>query len=426
MNVAKLICDKRDGAELPAEQIHELVQGYAAGNVPDYQMSAFAMAVLFQGMTLDETTALTEAMIASGDVIQWPDDRPAVDKHSTGGIGDKISIVLAPLLACCDVNVPMISGRGLGATGGTLDKLDAIPGYRSEISIDEFRSIVSWNQCSIAGATASIAPADKKLYALRDVTGTVPSVPLITASILSKKLAEGIDALILDVKWGSGAFMKTREQARELANRLVTVSNRLGVKTSAVITDMNQPLGQMIGNAVEIDECVDVLKGQGPQDVRDLTIELGAHLLVQTGMSKDIQDAKTSLNRHIESGAGLQRLIDMVRSHGGDLNQHRDRAASHEIKAADSGFVTRIDARRLGLSVIEMGGGRKKLGDKLDYSVGIEVLVKLGDQVKAGQVIARIFCPPQTSHYAKELVNASFTLDPSPITAPSLIVETIS
>ncbi len=265
MNVAQILADKRDGKRLSDEQIRFLVSGYADQSVPDYQMSAFAMAVFFQGMTLDETTTLTQSMIDSGKRMKWSGKKPSVDKHSTGGIGDKVSIPLAPLLACCGVEVPMISGRGLGATGGTLDKLESIKGYRCEISDDEFRSIVNWNGCSIASASSSLAPADKRFYALRDVTATVPSVPLITGSILSKKIAEGIDALILDVKWGSGAFMKTLDDARELAKSLVFVGNALGVKTAAVITDKNQPLGRMIGNAVEVDESIDVLRGIGPR-----------------------------------------------------------------------------------------------------------------------------------------------------------------
>ena len=260
MNVADLIAQKREGQTLDEKDIKELIEGFTTGDVPDYQMSAFAMAVFFKGMTLEETTCLTKSMIESGETLSWSGNKPSVDKHSTGGIGDKISIPLAPLLACCDVEVPMISGRGLGATGGTLDKLESIPGYRTGLSVSEFASVINWNGCSIASASEKIAPADRKLYALRDVTGTVPSIPLITASILSKKIAEGIDALILDVKWDSGAFMQTLDEARALAKSLVEVGNQLGANTKAIITDMNQPLGRMIGNAVEIDESVDVLK----------------------------------------------------------------------------------------------------------------------------------------------------------------------
>ena len=425
MNVAQIITEKRDARALSSSQIEGLISGYTKGNVPDYQMSAFAMAVYFQGMTLDETTCLTQAMINSGEVMEWNSPPPVVDKHSTGGIGDKASIVLAPLLACCGLQVPMISGRGLGATGGTLDKLESIPGYRTELSADEFRSIVSWNQCSIASATKSLAPADKKLYALRDVTGTVPSIPLITASILSKKLAEGIDSLVLDVKWGSGAFMKSQNQARELASTLVKVGNQLGVTTSALITDMNQPLGRMIGNAVEIDECVQTLKGNGPDDVLELTCALGAQLLTTTGICQRLDQAEQLLQSKIQSGEGLERLREMVRSHGGDLDQPRQVANEHQIQSDQEGVVTRIEADRLGLAVIEMGGGRKKMGDEIDHSTGIEMLVRLGDQVKKGQSIARVFCNDSHSKYAIELVGASIAINPQLESIPELILDTI-
>ena len=425
MNVAKLISDKRDGRTLSDQEIAFLISGYADESIPDYQMAAFAMATFFQGMTTEETTTLTRCMIDSGDRLQWPGSLASVDKHSTGGIGDKVSIPLAPMLACCDVQVPMISGRGLGITGGTLDKLESIAGYRTELSADEFRSIVNWNGCSIASATAKIAPADKRLYALRDVTGTVPSIPLIVASILSKKVAEGIDALVLDVKWGSGAFMTTLDLAQALAKELVNVGNQLGVNTSAMITDMNQPLGRMIGNAVEIDESVDILQGEGPADVTELTLQLGAQLLVQAGTQSDTQSALRQLQETIDSGAALERLTQMVKNHGGDLTAARARGASRDVLANETGKVARIHNDRLGLAVIEMGGGRKKLGDQLDHSTGIECLVRLGDSVESGQAIARVFCADDSkAAYASELVAASFVVGPDGA-APDLIVETI-
>ena len=425
MNVAKLISDKRDGRTLSDQEIAFLISGYADESIPDYQMAAFAMATFFQGMTTEETTTLTRCMIDSGDRLQWPGSLASVDKHSTGGIGDKVSIPLAPMLACCDVQVPMISGRGLGITGGTLDKLESIAGYRTELSADEFRSIVNWNGCSIASATAKIAPADKRLYALRDVTGTVPSIPLIVASILSKKVAEGIDALVLDVKWGSGAFMTTLDLAQALAKELVNVGNQLGVNTSAMITDMNQPLGRMIGNAVEIDESVDILKGEGPADVTELTLQLGAQLLVQADAQSDTQSALRQLRETIDSGAALERLTQMVKNHGGDLTAARARGTSRDVLANESGKVARIHNDRLGLAVIEMGGGRKKLGDQLDHSTGIECLVRLGDSVESGQAVARVFCDDDSkAAYASELVAASFVVGPDGA-APDLIVETI-
>jgi pyrimidine-nucleoside phosphorylase len=425
MNVAKLISDKRDGRTLSDQEIAFLISGYADESIPDYQMAAFAMATFFQGMTTEETTTLTRCMIDSGDRLQWPGSLASVDKHSTGGIGDKVSIPLAPMLACCDVQVPMISGRGLGITGGTLDKLESIAGYRTELSADEFRSIVNWNGCSIASATAKIAPADKRLYALRDVTGTVPSIPLIVASILSKKVAEGIDALVLDVKWGSGAFMTTLDLAQALAKELVNVGNQLGVNTSAMITDMNQPLGRMIGNAVEIDESVDILQGEGPADVTELTLQLGAQLLVQAGTQSDTQSALRQLQETIDSGAALERLTQMVKNHGGDLTAARARGASRDVLANETGKVARIHNDRLGLAVIEMGGGRKKLGHQLDHSTGIECLVRLGDSVESGQAVARVFCDDESkAAYASELVAASFVVGPDGAD-PKLIVETI-
>lgn len=422
MNVAQIIADKRDGETLNETQIESLVKGYAEDQVPDYQMAAFAMAVFFQGMTPEETTTFTRCMVNSGDRLKWPGPKPSVDKHSTGGIGDKISIPLAPLLACCDVEVPMISGRGLGATGGTLDKLESINGYRCEISNDEFRSIVNWNGCSIASASASLAPADKRLYALRDVTATVPSIPLITASILSKKVAEGIDALVLDVKWGSGAFMKTLEQARELAKSLVRVGNQLGVKTSAVITDMNQPLGRMIGNAVEIDESVDVLEGTGPEDVTELTLDLGSRLLVAVGVEPSDESARKRLEDRIRTGAALEKLAEMVKSHGGDLNKPRDVAPKQTVEASESGYVSRVNAERLGLAVIEMGGGRKKIGDQLDHATGIEFLVRIGDKIEKGQPVAHVFCKSKSTQYAVELVGASIGFSQQAVELPELIV----
>lgn len=423
MNTAQIIAAKRDGDELDREQIESLVKGYANEEVPDYQMSAFAMAVYFQGMTPEETEVLTRCMIDSGETLQWT-GKPAVDKHSTGGIGDKISIPLAPMLACCDVQVPMISGRGLGATGGTLDKLESIKGYRCELSNDEFRSVVNWNGCSIASASATLAPADKRLYALRDVTGTIPSIPLITASILSKKVAEGIGSLVLDVKWGSGAFMKTLEQAKELAQSLVRVGNRLGVKTNAVITDMNQPLGRMIGNAVEINESLDVLKGEGPDDVVELTLDLASRLLVAAEVQPDQASAIKQLQQKINTGEALEKFTEMVSSQGGDLDAKRYISQQHVVTADESGFVGRINAERLGLAIIEMGGGRKKLGDVLDHSTGIEFLVRIGDQIEAGQVIANLFCNGDIAAYAGQLVSASVGISPTPVDAPTLIVDT--
>lgn len=423
MNVAEIISRKRDGHPLDANEIEYLVQGYAQDEVPDYQMAAFAMAVYFQGMSESETANFTRQMVESGDQLKWPDHPPAVDKHSTGGIGDKVSIPLAPLLACCDVIVPMISGRGLGATGGTLDKLEAIPGYRTDLSNDEFRSIVNFCGCSIASASESLAPADKRLYALRDVTATVPSIALITASILSKKIAEGIDALVLDVKWGSGAFMKTIDEAKSLARSLVSVGNQLGLQTTAMVTDMNQPLGRMIGNAVEINESVDVLQGNGPNDVTTLTLELGSRLLLAVKTCNTLDEARVLLQSKIDSGAGYERFLEMVKAHGGDLSATLPVAQKHTVTASENGFLSRINAQRLGLAVIEMGGGRKKIGDPIDPSTGIEFLKRIGDPVEKDEPIANVFSDGSATDYACELVGAAVGVSPSPVDSASLIVD---
>ncbi len=426
-NVAQLIEKKRDGRSLENDEIAFLIDGYSRDQIPDYQMSALAMAIFFRGMTHDETTQLTRAMLESGERMTWSSDKPKVDKHSTGGIGDKVSIPLAPLLAVCGANVPMISGRGLGATGGTLDKLESISGYRCNLSLDEFRNVVNWTGCSITGASETLVPADRKLYALRDVTATISSIPLITASILSKKIAEGLDALALDVKWGSGAFMKTLEQARVLARSLVDVGNELGVKTTAVITDMNQPLGRMIGNGVEIDESVDVLQGNGPSDVTKLTLDLGARLLVSAGLVADKVQAIDRLKQAIADGTALEKLLEMVREHGGDLAIARRRGKERMVTADEGGYVATIDAQRIGLAIIEMGGGRKKLGDPIDHSVGIEFLVRIGDKIARSQPLARVFCDVSTSaEMAEHLIATSIRVDRAPVAAPPLIVEEIS
>ena len=425
MNVAQIIAAKRDGKILDDEDISRLVAGYSDHSVPDYQMSAFAMAVYFQGMTTHETAVFTKCMVDSGERLEWPPGHTIVDKHSTGGIGDKVSIALAPLLACCGVKVPKISGRGLGVTGGTLDKMESITGYRTELKIDEFRSIVNKNGCSIASASKNLAPADKRLYALRDVTGTVPSPPLITASILSKKFAEGLDSLILDIKWGTGAFMKTIQQARELAELMVHVGNEMGVKTSALITDMNQPLGNMIGNAVEINEATDVLRGAGPSDVTQVVFALASRLLVQARVHSNLEDSEQKLNQLIESGEAFEKLAAMVESHGGNLHSERYVAKKTPLTLDESGFVQKVHAHQLGLAIIEMGGGRKQIGDPIDHSIGIEFLVQIGDRVEPGKPIANIYCDAPTVEHAAALIESSITLTHEPIASPELIVETI-
>jgi pyrimidine-nucleoside phosphorylase len=427
MNTVQLISKKRDGGELSAEEIGSLINGYVRGGVPDYQMAAWAMAVYVRGMSVAETAALTEHMLHSGITFEWPEgESPKVDKHSTGGIGDKVSLPLAPLLACCDLQVPMISGRGLGATGGTLDKLEAIPGFRADLSTAEFQKVCREVGCVIGGATGDLVPADRKLYALRDVTGTVPSIPLITASIMSKKLAEGLDALVLDVKHGSGAFMKTVDEARRLAKSMVDTGKRMGVPTTALVTDMNQPLGRMAGNAVEVNESVDMLRGEGPADLREVTLELGAELLVLTRREAKPAAARKRLEKAVTSGAGMEKFREMVAAQGGDLDAPRSVAPAHELISPWEGHVTAIDTERLGYAIIHLGGGRKQLGDRLDFSVGLEMLVRIGDSVKAGQPLVRVFAEADAVPHVQRDLIAAITVGDNPIEAPPLIVERIS
>jgi pyrimidine-nucleoside phosphorylase len=426
MNPVQLISRKRDGAELSAAEIGELIGGYVRGDVPDYQMSAWAMAVFLRGMTTAETAALTDSMLRSGVVFEWPQGgKPKVDKHSSGGIGDKVSIPLAPALAACGLEVPMISGRGLGATGGTLDKLEAIPGLRTNFSIEEAQRISGEVGCVICAASEKLVPADRKLYALRDVTGTVPSIPLITASIMSKKLAEGLDALVLDVKWGSGAFMKSRADAAALATSLVNTGKRMGVPTVALVTDMNQPLGRLAGNAVEIDESVECLQGAGPADLRLLTIELGAELLVATNVSADLPSARTKLAKTLDDGSALAAFERMVTAQGGNLSAPRPRAAEAGIPAERNGYVQKIDTEALGWAIIELGGGRKQLGDQLDYSTGLDMLVRIGDEVSTGQPLVKMFASDRGRDSARRMIQQAITIGDAPIEPPPLIAERI-
>jgi pyrimidine-nucleoside phosphorylase len=363
-------------------------------------------------------------MLHSGVTFEWPaGESPKVDKHSTGGIGDKVSLPLAPLLACCDLQVPMISGRGLGATGGTLDKLEAIPGFRTNLTTTEFQGVCRRVGCVISGATSDLVPADRKLYALRDVTGTVPSIPLITASIMSKKLAEGLDALVLDVKHGSGAFMKTRDDARALAKSMVDTGIRMGVPTAALITDMNQPLGRMAGNAVEVDESVALLQGRGPSDLTEVTLELGAALLVLAKRETSSAAARRRLEKAIASGAGLEKFREMVAAQGGNLDTQRPVAPGQDVHSPWDGYVTAIDTERLGYAIIHLGGGRKQLGDTLDFSVGLEMLIRLGEAVEKGQPLVRVFANPDAAAEIQRDLLAAITIGDNRFEPPPLIVE---
>jgi pyrimidine-nucleoside phosphorylase len=397
MTLVELIAKKRDGGELSRADIQRLIAAFGTGELADYQMSAFCMAVFFRGMSAAETAALTDAMLRSGQVIDLSDvPQPKVDKHSTGGVGDKVSLCLAPLVAACGVAVPMISGRGLGHTGGTLDKLEAIPGFRVDLDTDTFRRIVRDVGVCMIGQTAELAPADKRIYALRDVTATVEAIPLIVASILSKKLAEGIDALVLDVKCGRGAFMKTREKARELADALVRVGSAGGKKVSALLTDMDVPLGEMVGNALETREAIEVLRGDGPDDLVRCTLALGAEMLRLAGVVKNEAEGEEKMLAVIESGAGARVFERMIEAQGGDprvvTDLDRLPAAEHRVvlESDVDGVVTAVDALEVGLTAVAMGAGRTRAEDRVDPVVGIELGVTVGEAVAKGQPLATL------------------------------------
>jgi pyrimidine-nucleoside phosphorylase len=363
-------------------------------------------------------------MLHSGAILSWrKSERPVVDKHSTGGIGDKISLILTPLLAAVGYRVLKLTGRGLGPTGGTLDKLEAIPGFRTHLELKEAQEQVERIGCVMFGATAELAPADKKLYALRDVTATVPSIPLITASIMCKKLAESPEALVLDVKFGSGAFMRELEDARALANAMVTLGKQMGVATSALLTDMNQPLGVMAGNAVEVLESIEVLRGGGPADTRELTLALASEVLLLSGKANDETSAMEMLKSVLESGAAYERFERMVSEQGGDLKGIPSCSESVEVTSKRSGFVKEMQVDQLGYAIIGLGGGRKKMGDAIDPTVGLEMLVKLGDAVEQGQPLVRIIAPPGAMRDAAEIrISAAIAIGDEPCEAPKKIV----
>jgi len=383
-------------------------------------------------MTFEEVTVMTDAMMRSGDVLDFSDlSRPTADKHSTGGIGDKISLPLAPLVASAGVAVPMISGRGLGLTGGTLDKLESIPGYRTDLSTQQFRRVLEDVGCSIIGQTERLAPADKKLYALRDVTGTVPSIPLISASILSKKLAEGAGALVLDVKCGEGAFMRHRDDARRLADTMVAIGRNMGRRMSAFVTAMDQPLGRTAGNALEVRESIETLQGNGPADVVALTLELGAEMLVLTGVSPASDAARALLRAKLESGEGLQTFARMIEAHGGNPavceNLSLLPQAVHivEVPARRRGFVSAVSAEAIGRVVLLLGGGRRRTTDRIDPSVGVDRLVKIGAHVATGDVLMRIHARDgKSAEEVLKLAQDAVTVGPDVPASPPLIYET--
>jgi len=430
MRVVDLIRRKRDAAELLPEEIRYLIDGYTRGDIPDYQMSAWLMAAYLRGLNGAETAALTEAMLYSGQVLDFSDvPGRKVDKHSTGGVGDKTSLIIAPIVAAAGVRVPMISGRGLGHTGGTLDKLESIPGFRVNLSLAEFRRALGTVGCALIGQTAEIAPADKKMYALRDVTGTVENRSLICASIMSKKLAEGIDALVLDVKVGSGAFLKTEADATLLAELMVETGRRMGKQVVALLTDMDQPLGRTAGNAMEVQESIEVLSGAGPADLRELCLVLAAWMLLLGERVKSVEEGKGVAAEMIASGRAREKFREIVRQQGGDARVVEDpkllpRAAhAVDVVAAADGFIGATQCEQLGVAVVVLGGGREKKEDSVDPAVGLEFHKRIGDRVVRGE-------PLCTLHYnsdvrleeARRLVETAYIISPQPPAAGRALV----
>jgi pyrimidine-nucleoside phosphorylase len=433
MRAVDIIQKKRDGGTLSPDEIRFFIAGVTDFSLPDYQVAALLMAIVLRGMTADETATLTDAMVKSGARVDLSDiPGGKVDKHSTGGVGDKTSIIIAPLVAACGGIVPMMSGRGLGHTGGTLDKLESIPGFRTNLSISEMRESLRSIGCALVGQTAQIAPADKKLYALRDVTGTIESVPLISASIMSKKIAEGIGALVLDVKCGKGAFMKTREDARRLAESLVAIGGSAGVETQAVITAMDWPTGGAVGNANEVIECIELLKGDGRPDLLENSLDLSERMLVVARVARDRAEAAAMCRRALDSGAALERLRAIIERQGGDPRVIDDytlmpqAAEEHVVRADMDGFVTDLDAGLIGRAVVMLGGGRDEVGDEIDPGVGVMIAASVGSAVRAGDPVMRVrYTSEDRLEDALPLLMSAARVAESPRPLSPLIIEEV-
>ncbi|MEI6621372.1 MAG: thymidine phosphorylase [Actinomycetes bacterium] len=431
--IQEIIAVKRDGGVIPDVDIEAFIAGVADGSVPDYQSAAMLMAIYIRGLTDHELAIWTNAMLYSGDVIERGSfGRPAVDKHSTGGVGDKVSLPLGPAAAACGLAVPMISGRGLGHTGGTLDKLEAIPGFRVELTSDDFINQVRTVGIAIVGQTERLVPADRVLYALRDTTGTVASIPLIASSIMSKKLAEGIDALILDLKVGEAAFMRTAQDGHALAAAMQTIGSAAGTPVTVALTHMDAPIGTMVGNAVEIVETIDVLKGGGPADTRELVVELGAEMLSAAGISNGPDDARTRIAASLADGSALDVFTQMVAAQGGDPRVVDDpwgvmTTAPHrvEVLSPRSGVISEIDATGIGIGALELGGGRRQKTDVLDHSVGVQMLHTVGDRVAEGEVLAIMHTADRGVEGAKQRILDAFVVtdESAPESPTSRIIE---
>jgi len=432
MRMVDLIEKKRNGQTLNKEEIDFIITGYTNGDLPDYQMSAFAMAVYFQGMTQKERVHLTEAMVNSGDQIDLSKiEGIKVDKHSTGGVGDTTTLVLGPLVASLGVAVAKMSGRGLGHTGGTIDKLEAVPGFHVEITNEEFIRLVNTNKLAVIGQSGDLTPADKKLYALRDVTATVDSIPLIASSIMSKKIAAGADAICLDVKTGNGAFMKKLEDAEELAKAMVEIGKGVGRNTKAIISDMSQPLGFAVGNALEIKEAIDTLKGQGPKDLTELCLTLGSHMAVLAEKAKTLEEARGMLEEVIKNGKALETFKTFLKAQGGDESVVDDPSklpdAAHKIQvsAKEDGYISEIIAENIGVAAMKLGAGRETKDSIIDLAVGIMLNKKVGDEVKKGDALATIHSNREDVQEVMDMVHDSYKTVAEKVKAPTLVYKEI-
>jgi pyrimidine-nucleoside phosphorylase len=428
-----IIEKKRDGKELTTEEIQFCIKGYTNGSIPDYQMSALTMAIVFQGMSEAERATLTMAMVESGDQIDLSAIHGIkVDKHSTGGVGDTTTLVLGPLVASVGVPVAKMSGRGLGHTGGTIDKLESVEGFHVELENEEFVRLVNQNKIAVIGQSGNLTPADKKLYALRDVTGTVESIPLIASSIMSKKIAAGADAIVLDVKTGAGAFMKTLEDSRELAKAMVRIGNNVGRRTMAVISDMSQPLGFAIGNALEVKEAIDTLKGEGPEDLTELCLTLGSHMVLLADKATNVEEARQMLKNAIKDGSALETLKVFLRSQGGDDSVVDDPSrlpqASFkiEVEAKEEGYIAEIIADEIGTAAMLLGAGRATKESEIDLAVGLLLKKKIGDQVQVGESIVTIYSNFEDVQEVKEKIYNSISITKEKVSGPILVHEEIT
>jgi len=432
-----VIRKKRDGKSLSREEIEFFIEGVTSGKVADYQISALLMAIYLNGMNDDEQQVLTEAMLNSGNILDFSDiPKPKADKHSTGGVGDKTSLIIAPMVAACGVCVPMISGRGLGHTGGTLDKLESIPGYRVNLSASEFRKTLEDVGYAMAGQTAEIAPADKKMYALRDATSTVEAIPLIVASIISKKGAAGLGAMVIDVKVGNGAFMRDESRATALAHALVRTGNSCGIRTRALLTDMNQPLGSAVGNSIEVEECINLLRGEFPDAARpvlDLSLELSAHMLVLAGVEETLESAHVHLQKVLDSGAALECFRSNIIAQGGDprvCDSPKDFlplvTESVKVESPRSGYITNVDTTEIGHTIAAIGGGRVRIEDVIDPTVGFFAERKIGDRLNAGETIGVVYsADPAKAEEARKRIQEAYEIADQPVNKLRQLVKEV-